>query len=153
MGQIPPDLFGKLSERCECCGQRLPKLWPHRMDRTKLELLAQIARINLKHRWVKLQRDGNLITEECKGSTIQCDDVHGRRLLWFGLLNEKGPRTGEYRVTLKAIYFLAGRTTVPARIWCSNGRVIRSTDEGIRADAIKNVTLDKDYWDKYPTEH
>jgi hypothetical protein len=136
-------------EHCPSCGQKIRKLNTHRMDFSKVRLLIQIATMNLKYEWVKVQRDGNLIKFEERDRTIQVDDVHALRLTWFGLLERKAFRSGLYRVTTKGISFLGGYSFVPAQILCRNGVVVERADELVSIGEVKGVVLDKAYWDDY----
>lgn len=140
-------------KHCECCGQVVRKAYPHRMDRSKIEILKQIAQLNRTYTWIKLQQDGRLISDEERPRTIQCDAVHGCRLFWFKLLDYKGPRTGMYRVNQRGLDFLRGNLTVPERIWCLGGQVERKSFDEVSIDQIKGVVLNKQYWDGYPTIH
>jgi hypothetical protein len=135
---------------CMVCGERVRKMNPHRMDVSKVKLLTEIGRKNdIGIVWVKVQRDGTLIKREDQASTIQCDDVHAMRLKWFGLLEYRGKRSGEYKINDKGRAFLAGKATVPARIFCKNGRVLEESPEKVRVDDVRNVILDKSHWDNY----
>jgi hypothetical protein len=120
------------------------------MDRTKTELLDRIGRLNAGgHPWVKLQRDGALIRREEREFTIQVDDVHGLRLTWFGLAKRQSIRTGLYQITERGVAFLRGALTVPAKILCKDGRVIRESEQRVRLQDVRGVILDKSYWDAY----
>lgn len=156
MSQVPvPPLFQPPpppgdDRCCDYCGQKIRKDNPHHMDFAKVKVLDQIARLNRAGEpWIKLQRDGNLIADDAKGRTIQCDDVHGLRLKWFGLVDSKGHRTGEYRCNGNGYLFLAGRLPVPVTIWCKDGEVVRKSLEMAYVQNVKDVILDKAYWDGY----
>ncbi len=138
------------SKVCECCGQRIRKPNRHVMDRAKYELLVQIARLNRQgHRWVKVQRDGRLISDAERESTIQCDAIHASRLYWFGLLERRTQRDGDYRVSDLGLAFLTGRGTVPSRIYCRQGVVEFISKARSYAKDIKRVILDRDFWNDY----
>ena len=47
--------------------------------------------------------------------------------------------------------FLLGEHEVPAVIWCKDGFVIERDPEMVTIGEIRGVTLDKDYWDAYPS--
>lgn len=120
------------------------------MDSTKVWLLYAIARLNaLGIAWIKVQRDGGLIADADKARTIQCDDVHALRLTWFGLLETKEKRSGEYRIISAGMEFLEGKLPVPKTIWCKDGLVVKQTIETVFISEVKNVVLDKSYWDSY----
>jgi hypothetical protein len=144
----------KEAKHCPCCEQRIREWNPHHMDRSKVEVLEGVARLNLAgHPWVKLQRDGRLIHPDDRESTIQCDDVHGTRLMWFGLLRRKAIRTGLYQVTGDGLRFLQGRHRVPAEILCRDGIVIVEHPEELQhIGEVRNVILDREYWNAYPGE-
>lgn len=140
----------KLKDTCPCCGSPITTLL-HRIDKAKVDILRQIADINVKgFEWAKLQRDGNLIKESEKNFTIQCDDVHGLRLKWFGLVETKKRRSGEYKLTNDGVAFLVGRMAVPALIACRKGVVLDVCPVMRHIHQVENVILDKDYWDNYP---
>jgi len=142
-----------ISGVCTMCGQRIRKLNPHRMDAAKVKLLREIARRNAKgFCWIKVQRDGTLISFEERPYTIQCDDVHALRLSWFGLVEKKGRRLGEYRVNEAGKAFLEGKKSVPAKIWCRDGKVFEESTDKVYIQDVKNVILDKEYWDSYTDE-
>jgi hypothetical protein len=135
---------------CEHCGQPIRKLNRHIMDRAKYDLLVEIARLNQQgHCWVKVQRDGRLIKEEERAFTIQCDAIHASRLYWFGLLQRKSARDGEYQVSKLGLAFLAGHATVPARIYCRRGVVEMQSIQHVKVQDIKHVVLDQTFWDRY----
>lgn len=133
---------------CETCGQRIRPEYKHHMDATKVRLLDDIARLNIRGvRWVKVQRNPRLECDE--GSTIFTDDVHALRLKWFGLVETLAHRSGEYRPTADGFMFLAGRHHVPKTIWCKDGEVVRESPARVSVDQVKNVVCDKAYWDAY----
>ena len=124
------------SKVCECCGQRIRKpnvtSWIGRST-----VLVQIARLNRQgHRWVKVQRDGRLISDAEREFTIQCDAIHASRLYWFGLLERRTQRDGDYRVSDLGLAFLTGRGTVPSRIYCRQGVVEFIYDSATLAQAF-----------------
>ncbi len=135
---------------CTMCGHRTPRAYRHRMDSSKVAILEKIGRLNFASvPWVKVQRDGALIKEAEKATTIQCDDVHALRLHWFGLLEKRGPRTGEYCITAAGVRFLRGEQPVNAWIECLRGKVVSRSENGVTIDQVKDVILDKAYWDAY----
>lgn len=134
---------------CPACGQRIRKLNPHHIDKAKVDLLDRIAKLNARHPWVKVQRDGRLIPVEERDFSIQCDDVHALRLTWFELLERKERRSGLYRVTPQGYRFLQGKWKVPAVIMCRDGVVVEASIEEVSVDDVSGVVLDKHYWDTY----
>lgn len=145
----PATLFDADDDRyCPECGQRWPTDKAHRMDYGKWKLLRDVAAMNAAGiEWVKVQRDGRLIKEP--DQEIQADDVHALRLTWFGLLRRLARRSGKYQVTRLGIDFLGGNASVPERIWCRKGVVMRRSDRMVRVNDIKGLVLDKAYWDWY----
>lgn len=124
---------------CECCGQKVRKLNPHRMCRKKVALLEFIAK---QHDWVKISTGTQ---KQLTGDAA----VLALRLEWFGLV-EHGPiRSGLYRATTNGIAFLKGKHSVPKVIWCRDAKVIESDSTLISIASVKNVVLDKEYWDNY----
>lgn len=134
---------------CTHCGQRIRKVNPHHMDAAKVRLLERVAKLNESYTWVKVQRDGQLISAHEQPWTIQCDDVHALRLTWFQLLERKEIRSGLYRVTQEGLRFLQGRYSVPAIISCKEGVVVDESEEQVYINDVRNVVLDKAYWDTY----
>lgn len=128
------------TQYCECCGQRIRKLNPHRMDKSKVAVLEMIA----KHDgWLK-------ISTGQKWQIMGDAPVHALRLEMFGLIEHGPRRSGMYRVLPKGIAFLKGEVTVPEVIWCREGRVIEQSSTQVNIHSVKNVVLDKAYWDEYP---
>lgn len=123
---------------CECCGQKIRKLNPHRMCKSKVALLEYIAKQN---NWVRITNVHRV--------SIGDAAVLALRLEWFGLV-EHGPlRSGLYRATPKGIAFLKGTHLVPKVIWCRDSKVIEKDSVLVSVNSIKNVVLDKEYWDNY----
>jgi len=125
---------------CPCCHQRIRKLNPHRMCSQKVALLEQLAKVGT---WVKI-------------STGQHRQVAGDaavlvlRLVWFGLVeHDENNRSGMYRVTQNGLAFLQNNHTVPRVVWCRDGKVVDQDSEMIGINSVKNVVLDKAYWDSY----
>ena len=124
---------------------------PHKMDRSKVHLLIKIGKLNKAgHEWIKIQQDSSLIKDDERPRTIQCDAVHANRLKWFGLIDLKTKRSGEYKINSKGIAFLLNKYAVPSLIWCKKGHVIKEGTYNVYLRQIKNVILDKEYWDNYP---
>lgn len=136
---------------CETCGQQVRKLNKHSLDKAKIEILLQIGEMNANGaRWVKVQRDGRLIK---KGEpAIQCDAIHASRLYWFGMLDRYSKRDGLYRITDRGIAFLKGEITAPAAIYCREGKVEFRTKTRVKIDDVKDVVVNKTFWDSY-SEH
>jgi hypothetical protein len=47
--------------------------------------------------------------------------------------------------------FLRGQGAVPSVIWCKEGRVVDQDTTMVTISSVKNVVLDKAYWDAYPS--
>ena len=119
--------------------RKVRKLNPHRMCRKKVALLEFIAK---QHDWVKISTGTQ---KQLTGDAA----VLALRLEWFGLV-EHGPiRSGLYRATPNGIAFLKGKHSVPKVIWCRDAKVIESDSTLISIASVKNVVLDKEYWDNY----
>jgi hypothetical protein len=69
--------------------------------------------------------------------------------VWFGLAEHGAPRSGLYRITQEGKDFLAGTHVVPKVIWCRNGVVVETDSMQVTIGSIKDIVLDKEYWDKY----
>lgn len=131
-------------ERCEHCGQYLPKEYPHRLDLGKFLALRGLADAHIAgHEWVKIRRDG------APRDASEVDGLHVLRLTWFKLAESKGKRTGLYKLTDLGWQFLAGRVRVPAWLVETHGVVRSFSSETVSVSEIKNVILDKEYWDRY----
>lgn len=127
------------SQVCECCGQKIRKLNPHTMCRKKVRLLEYIAK---QHGWVKIST-GN--ARQLTGDAA----VLAIRLEWFGLIEHGPNRSGLYRATKSGIDFLQGKHLIPKKIWCRDGRVVERESTLVSIGSVKNVVLDKEYWDNY----
>lgn len=127
---------------CECCGQKIRKLNPHRMDKQKCRMLALIGQYS---GWVEVKA-GKF------GGFNGDDQVHAMRLEWFGLVEHGPRRSGLYRITRAGRCFLQGTLTVPRVIWCRDGVVVRETEDVVGLNDVKDFVLDKDYWDNYGRE-
>lgn len=137
-------------KKCEACGQKLKKLNPHTMDSQKIRVLEDIAKLNLRgFEWVAVKEGEAIEAGEVKIRTAYRARAHASRLVWFGLLDHKGHRSGEYKVNRNGLEFLMGRLSVPKTIYCRDGQVIEKSPEVVFAQAVKKVVLDKPYWDNY----
>lgn len=134
---------------CQACGQKVRKLNPHRMDASKVKTLIEIATISRIHGWAKIQQDSHLIKHDERDWTIQTDAVHASRLCWFGLIERKEERSGLYRLSEGGRAFLYRGGSVPAVIWCKEGRVVETSQEVVQLKDVRDVVLDKAYWDEY----
>lgn len=135
---------------CPRCNQKLRRLNKHRMDKKKFSVLCGIAtRHKAGHPAVKVQVDPKLIPAHEMEQTMQTDSVHFNRLKWFKLIEPIGERTGFYKMTQLGWDFLAGRASVPSFILCREGEVVKDSGVPVTVNEIKNLVLDKDYWDRY----
>ena len=128
---------------CPTCKQKIRKLNPHRMCRAKVQLLEYIAKQDGE--WVKISTGH---TNQLVGDAA----VLALRLQWFGLVEHGEPRSGLYRATPEGIAFLRGEHAVPKIIWCRDSKVIDHDPAMVTVGGIKNVVLDKEYWDNYAQE-
>jgi len=133
---------------CPTCGNS-EKWYAHRMDYSKVKVLKQIAKINQKHTWVKIQQDSALIKDDEADFTIQTDAVHASRLHWYGLLDKKSPREGLVKINQNGLDFLSGKLKIPSKIWVCKGQFKGSEDPWINISQVKGFVLDKKYWDNY----
>ena len=131
---------------CECCGQKIRKLNPHRMCKQKVHLLQILFRAK---NWVFVQEGYGV---EVKGKMERAPyraRAHASRLVWFGLAEHGPTRSGLYRITEKGVRFLAGLESVPSVIYCKDGEVVETTDKKVTIREVRGVVLDKEYWDNY----
>lgn len=137
---------------CPACGQKIRKLNPHRMDKQKLRVLEDIARHTKSGDWVEITEDSTITTADGSRHTVKQVRVHAQRLKYFGLLDYKGRRTARYRINGTGIGFLSGRISVPAIIYCREGKVEERTLDRIFVGSVPGIVLDKVYWDRYYRE-
>lgn len=140
------------TKTCEACGQKIRKLNPHTMDSQKIRVLQDIAKLNLKgYEWVLVKEGEALETEkdDLKVRTAYRARAHASRLVWFGLLDSKGYRSGAYKVNKSGLEFLVGRLSVPKTVYCREGKVVEQSKEQVTVQQVKKVVLDKPYWDNY----
>jgi len=126
---------------CPHCEQKIRKLNPHRMCRSKIALLNYIAQ---QEDWVKISTGS---PRQVAGDAA----VLAIRLEWFGLVEHGPRRSGLYRATLNGINFLKGTHAVPKVIWCRDGRVIDRDTMLVTIGSVKHVVLDNAYWSAYPS--
>lgn len=155
-GPPPPEV-------CETCGQKIRKLNPHRMDRSKWRVLDSMAQlhsygtkaIKVEHgRGLVAQAGNQVVTvRDGDGNRLGHIERHVGRLVWFGLVVRVGKRrSGLYRVTEDGYKFLAGAITVPDTVYCRDGKVEEVSEERVSVSEVRGVVLDKAYWDRY-AEH
>jgi len=124
---------------CECCKQKIRKLNPHVMCRAKVSLLELIAK----------EDDFVKISSGMKNQIVGDAGVLALRLKWFGLVQSGGKRSGLYKATKEGIDFLRGIHMVPATIYCRDGLVLDRDTTLVSVHSVKDVVLDKEYWDNY----
>lgn len=134
------------SSFCECCGQKIRKLNPHRMCKQKVDLLKILHKAK---DWVFLQEGyGAEIDGKMERAPYRAR-AHASRLVWFGLAEHGPTRSGLYKITQNGINFLAGTHSVPEVIYCKDGVVVEEADKKVTIREIRKVVLDKEYWDNY----
>jgi hypothetical protein len=134
---------------CTQCNQKIRKLNPHRMDKDKVAMLEILARAN---DWVAVQAGHGVILN---GQIIRAPyraQAHVSRLVWFGLAEHGARRSGLYKITADGFEFLKGTHAVPKIIWCKDGVVVAEDSTLVTIGSVKDVILDKEYWDNYHME-
>jgi hypothetical protein len=121
------------------------------MDRRKVEMLREIANINRKYQWAKVQQDVRLVRASEAEWTIKSDAIYATRLYYFGLIDRTGRRDGLYRINALGLAFLRGDYLVPHTIWCKGGRVIERSTRLVGISQVKDVIVDRAYWAAYPS--
>jgi len=129
-------------EHCPTCQQKIRKLNPHSMCRSKVALLEFIAAQNGE--WVK-------ISTGHKRQVVGDAAVLALRLQWFGLVEHGERRSGLYRVTPEGIAFLCGTHAVPKTIWCRDSKVVDRDTTMVTINSVKNVIFNREYWNNYST--
>lgn len=135
-----------MANNCVCCGQTIKKLNPHRMCKQKVVMLEILDRAN---DWVHVQEGHGAFHGSSVTRAPYRARAHVSRLVWFGLAEHGAPRSGLYRITQEGRDFLAGIHVVPKVIWCRNGVVVETDSMQVTIGSIKDVVLDKEYWDNY----
>lgn len=135
---------------CVCCEQKIRKLNPHRMDKQKVRVLEDLAKYDAEGvEWVAVKHGHELLGEDVRRRTAYRASEHASRLKWFGLVDHRGHRTGDYRINARGWRFLRKGASVPAKILVRGGRVVERSLERARLRDVKGVVLDKEYWDNY----
>jgi hypothetical protein len=133
-------------EHCPQCKQKIRKLNPHRMCKHKVTVLEIMAKAN---GWVVAQHGHGIVVNGVAVRAPYRAEAHASRLVWFGLAEHGAPRSGMYRITQEGRNFLAGMHVVPRIIWCKDGVVVEEHSQKVAIGNVKNVVLDKEYWDNY----
>jgi hypothetical protein len=131
---------------CACCGQKVRKLNPHSMDKQKVRMLEILGK---NGGWMKLTEGATAIGRHGITVTPYRARAHASRLVWFGLAEHSGRRTGLYRITPDGYSFLIGAHAVPNIIYCKDGLVVERGTSAVSINDIKGVILDTAYWDNY----
>jgi hypothetical protein len=116
------------------------------MCKQKVVMLEILAKVN---DWVHVQEGHGAFHGDSVTRAPYRARAHVSRLVWFGLAEHGVPRSGLYRITQEGRDFLAGTHVVPKVIWCRNGVVVETDSMQVTIGSIKDVVLDKEYWDKY----
>lgn len=125
----------------------LGPLNPHVMCASKVQLLEILARFG---DWVKVEEGKTVTYNGVSYAAPYRARAHASRLVWFKLV-DRSPihRSGLYRININGLKFLQGKSKVPSKIWCRKGKVFEWERPLMKIDEVRNVTLTKDYWDKY----
>lgn len=131
---------------CQCCGQKVRKLNPHRMDASKVAMLEILGKAG---DWMKVQEGASSMKGDKLVRAPYRARAHVSRLVWFGLAEHGDTRSGLYRITTAGYAFLRGEHLVPDVIYCKDGKVVERSTTMVGIGSVKDVILDKDYWDNY----
>lgn len=135
-------------EVCECCGQKIRKLNPHRMCKAKVQMLEILEKAG---GWVRLDAGTKATDDMIRYQAPYRAQAHAGRLVWFGLAErDEHWRSGKYRITPEGRAFLRGEYAVPDLIWTKDGKVVDRSPKLVTIGSVKDVVLDKEYWDNYP---
>lgn len=144
------DLIQNSLDPCECCGGS-KRLNPHRMDKSKVRVLRDMARLQTDNLWIRVE-GGRGLQGQVTGKWIRSSydsATLANRLNWYGLIDQQKYRAANWRVNINGFMFLRGRLSVPAKILCRHGTVIYASKEMTFITDIRE-TFDKSYWDQYP---
>ena len=131
---------------CSHCNQKVRKMNPHRMCKNKVAMLEFLAKAN---DWVFVEAGRGAVVD---GQFIRVPyraQAHCSVLAWFGLAEHGERRSGLYRITEKGVDFLQGNHLVPKTIWSRDGHVVDRDTRMVGINSVKDVVLDKEYWDNY----
>ena len=139
-----------MQQICSCCNQVIRKLNPHRMDRHKVTTLEMMGKAAMQgDPWVRDQAGSGMLVGGVMLRAPYRVQAHVSRLVWFGLADHGAHRSGEYMITPEGLGFLRGIVSVPSVIHCKDGKVVKESDTRVWVSQVKNVVLDKKYWDDY----
>ena len=147
------DLVVQSKEPCVLCGE-LAALNPHKICEAKVKSLELLARARRRggDGWCRCEA-GRGLRIEATGQWIHAPyrlGAHATYLVWYGLVERREPREGVYRIVPDGLRFLRGDLDVPKRILCRKGVTRYASIERVFVHEVKNVVLDKAYWDNYP---
>ena len=135
---------------CTQCNQKIRKLNPHRMCKNKVAMLEMLAKAG---DWVFVQAGHGAVVNGRVARAPYRAQAHCSVLVWFGLAeHSQERRSGLYRITDNGYKFLSNEHMVPQIIWCKDSIVVAEDSTLVGIDSIKNVVLDKEYWDHYHME-
>lgn len=135
---------------CSCCGQKIRPLNPHKMCAQKVRMLEILGKAH--GAWVFVEEGNKAILHGVEQRAPYRARAHASRLVWFGLAEHGDARSGNYRVTPAGLDFLLGHATVPKTIWCKDGKVVEQDTARITITGVRDVVLDRAYWDRYALE-
>ena len=135
-----------MTQCCDKCGQKVRRLNPHHICKSKVEMLEILAKAG-----------GYIYVDSARSATIdgEVKRVPYRAqslcsvLVWFGLVEREGHRSGHYKITDAGLRYLRGEHMVPATIWSRDGEIVETDQQMTSITSVKDVKLDKEYWDNY----
>lgn len=139
-------IFHEVLSTCPHCRQKIRKMNPHRMCKNKVRMLEFLAKAN---DWVFVEAGRGAVVEGQVTKAPYRAQAHCSVLTWFGLAEHGERRSGLYRITEDGIKFLRGEHMVPKCIWSRDGRVVERDTIMVGIGSVKDVVLDKEYWDNY----
>jgi len=133
---------------CPHCEQKIRKLNPHRMCKNKVAMLEMLANTG---DWVFVQAGHGAIVSGRRARAPYRAQAHCSVLVWFGLAEHSAERrSGLYRITDNGYKFLQNEHMVPQVIWSRDGRIVKEDSVLVSIGSVRNVVLNKEYWDAYP---
>jgi hypothetical protein len=139
-------------EPCDHCHRR-GALNPHRMCDRKVRLLHDCIVLHREgDEWIRIGQ-GDKISGDGSDEyteTVDCARALAGRLIWFGLVESQGHRSGLFKVTERGEKFLGGTRRIPAKILCRDGDTIYVSEERVTIVDVIGIRLNKTYWDGYP---
>ena len=133
-------------EYCQACQQKIRKLNPHSMCKNKIAMLDMLGRAG---DWVFVEAGRGAVIQGRVSRAPYRAQAHCSVLVWFGLAEHGERRSGMYRITDAGVKFLRGEHQVPKVIWSRDGRIVDRDTTQVAIGSVKNLVLDKEYWDNY----